>query len=224
MASGTNPQVVPIFATPFCVVRLAQAQNLNPVLAGLFAERATPKWGAKSDVPATHTFRSRDDLTEWPEEPVRETLNAILASVSSVAASISDYSADDFAALQRQARAWFTIVRTDGCVPPTSYPNTSWVGLYCVAAPEPSNSRVDSGVLRLHEWRPGTSFQDACHGGLRLPYRPSHCTWRPVAGEMAVFPAHITHEIAMLRAAGALTIVTARVRFVASDRAWMPPW
>jgi hypothetical protein len=42
---------------------------------------------------------------------------------------------------------------------------------------------------------------------------------------MAVFPAAITHEIAMVRAADALVIVTARVRFVASDhQAWMPPW
>jgi hypothetical protein len=41
---------------------------------------------------------------------------------------------------------------------------------------------------------------------------------------MAVFPAAITHEIALLRAAAALAIVTARVRFVASDQAWMPPW
>src|SRR5438270_11129363 len=29
-----------------------------------------------------------------------------------------------------QARAWFTIVRPDGCVPPTNYPNGSWLGVY----------------------------------------------------------------------------------------------
>jgi len=27
-----------------------------------------------------------------------------------------------------------------------------------------------------------------------------------------------------VRAAGVLTLVTVRVRFVASDKAWMPPW
>ena len=68
-------------------------------------------------------------------------------------------------------------------------------------------------------------FQDATHSGIRVPYRPGHYAWRPVPGQMAVFPAAITHEIAMVRAAGALVIVTARVRFVASDhQAWMPPW
>ena len=54
--------------------------------------------------------------------------------------------------------------------------------------------------------------------------RPGHYAWRPVPGQMAVFPAAITHEIALVRAAGALVIVTARVRFVASELAWMPPW
>ena len=41
---------------------------------------------------------------------------------------------------------------------------------------------------------------------------------------MAVFPAAITHEIAMVRGGGELVIVSVRVRFVASEQAWMPPW
>src|SRR2546430_4810121 len=55
--------------------------------------------------------------------------------------SISEFSAEQFAALRLQARAWFTIVRPDGCVPPTNYPNSSWLGVYCVAAPPPSDSQ-----------------------------------------------------------------------------------
>ena len=219
-----SAQVVPIFATPFAVVRIPQSPTLNRELSALFGERADRDSRAPHDARAALAFRSSDDLTERPEEPVRQVLAGILDGVSSVAASISDYSAAEFSALMRQARAWFTIVRPDGCVPPGNYPNTSWLGVYCVAAPEPSQSRADSGVLRLLEWRLGSSFQDACHGGLRLPYRPGHCSWRPVPGEMAVFPAHITHEIATLRAGGALTLLTVRVRFLASDRAWMPPW
>jgi hypothetical protein len=156
---------------------------------------------------------------------VRQAINGILAGVGSVAASINDLGAEQFAALRIQARAWFTIVRPDGCVPPSSYPNTSWLGVYCVTAPAPAKARFDSGVLRMHESRPGPMFQDATHSGIRVPYRPGHYAWRPVPGQMAVFPAAITHEIAMVRAAGALVIVTARVRFVASDhQAWMPPW
>ncbi len=209
--STPAPHVVPLFATPFGVVSLPEAQTLNPALAALFAERATAEWRDPLASQGTLTFRSRTDLTDWPEEPVRHAIRAILAGVASVAASINDLGAEQFAALRVQARAWFTIVRPDGCVPPASYANTSWLAF-------------DSGVLRMHESRPGPMFQDATQGGIRVPYRPGHSTWRPVPGQMAVFPAAITHEIALVRAAGALVIVTARVRFVVSDQAWMPPW
>ncbi len=222
--SRPAPHVVPLFATPFGVVSLPEAQTLNPALAALFAERASAAWRDPLATQGALTFRSRADLTDWPEEPVRQAIRAILAGVSSVAASINDLGAEQFVALRVQARAWFTIVRPDGCVPPASYPNTSWLAVYCVTAPEPSKTRFDSGVLRMHESRPGPMFQDATHSGIRVPYRPGHHTWRPVPGQMAVFPAAITHEIALLRAAGALVMVTVRVRFVASDQAWMPPW
>ena len=222
--SSAVPHVVPIFATPFGVVTVPEAQALNPALAALFEEHATRESRAAGASSSPLAFRSRDDLLDWPEKPLRQAMRGILSGVSGVAASISEFSAEQFAALRLQARAWFTVVRRDGCVPPTNYPNSSWLGVYCVAAPPPSDSRFDSGMLRLHECRPGTSFQDATYGGLRLPYRPSHCNWPPVPGQMAVFPAAITHEIAMVRGGGELVIVSVRVRFVASEQAWMPPW
>jgi hypothetical protein len=218
------PEVMPIFATPFGVATLEDAAALNPPLAALLGARASPQWRDPALPAAIGCFRSRDDLCEWPDAPLRQALAGILAAVSAVAASINDLSAEQFAALRREARASFSLVASDGCVPPLSYPNCSWLALYCVTAPEPSATRFDSGVLRLLEWRAGSSFQDASHGGLRLPYRPSHCTWRPVPGQLAVFPAWVSHEIAPVRAAGVLTLITVRVRFVASDNAWMPPW
>jgi hypothetical protein len=39
-----------------------------------------------------------------------------------------------------------------------------------------------------------------------------------------VFPAGLIHEIAMVRAAGTLTLLTARARFAGASGAWMPPW
>lgn len=222
--STPAPHVVPLFATPFGLVSLPQVQPLNPELHALFSSRAGAKWRDPLASEGPLTFRSRDDLGSWPEEPVQHALRGILAGVTSVAASISDLTAEQFAALRLDARAWFTIVGPDGCVAPTSYPNTSWLAVYCVTAPEPAKARFDSGVLRMHESRPGTMFQDATASGVRVPYRPGHYTWRPAPGELAVFPAAITHEIALVRASGALVIITARVRYIASDLSWMPPW
>ena len=215
---------MPIFAAPFGIATLENAAELNGPLAALLKERATPEWRDPAATPEVAGFRSRDDLCDWADAPVRETLRGVLAAVREVVASINDLSAAEFAALRLEARAWFSLTGTDGCVPPASYPNCSWLAVYCVTAPAPSATRFDSGVLRLLESRFGSSFQDASHGGLRLPYRPSHVTWRPIPGELAVFPASITHEVAAVRAAGLLTLLCARVRFVAGDKAWMPPW
>jgi hypothetical protein len=217
-------QVMPIFAAPLAIATLAQAPAFNPPLAALLAARTTDEWRDPKWPPDGTSFRSRDNLCDWPDEPLQQALRAMLGAVREAVASISDFSAAEFAALRLEARAWFTRIGADGYVAPASYPNCSWLAVYCVTAPAPSATRFDSGVLRLLESRNGSSFQDASHGGLRLPYRPSHVTWRPVAGQLAAFPASITHEVAALRAGGMLTLLCARVRFLAGDKAWMPPW
>ena len=222
--SAMTLDVVPIFATPFGVVTLPEANELNGELSTLFTARATDAWRDPRRPRGSHAFSSRDDLTDWPEEPVRKLIGQMLGGVSSVAASVSDLDAAQFTALSIQARAWFTIVRSDGSVPSMSYPNSSWVGIYCVASPAPAAARFDSGMLRMHESRLGTMFQDPASLATRIPYRPGHYNWRPVVGQMAVFPAAITHEIALVRASGELVMVTARVRFVGTGDSWMPPW
>ena len=221
--SGST-EVVPLFATPFGVVTLPDARAANAALAALFTARARPPWVATDPGLPAGTLRSRDDLTDWPEPPVAQLLGEMMAGVTAVAVSISELSPEQFAGLRREARAWFTVIGSNGCLPPHTHPNTSWVAVYCVAAPPPSPTRQDSGALRLHEFRPGGMFVDSAHGAARMPYRPGHCTWRPVPGQMAVFPAGITHEVALLRADEPLILVTARARFVGADQPWMPPW
>lgn len=219
-----QPEVVPIFATPFSVVSLPGAREANAVLADLFSARTLPRWAAAESGMSPATFRSRDDLLGWREPGVVQLIGEILAGVTAVATSISELTPEQFATLQLQAVGWFTVIANNGYVAPHSHPNTSWAAVYCVAAPTPSPARRDSGVLRLHEFRPGTMFVDSAQGAARIPYRPGHCTWRPVPGQMAVFPATITQEIALLRAESPLILVTLRVRFVGAQQPWMPPW
>lgn len=222
--SVLEPKIVPIFATPFGVVPLPLVAALNAELAALLTARATAERRDPAARLGALTFRSRDDLLDWPDEPVRTLTDGMLAGVGTVAASLNAFSAEQFAALRIQAKIWFTIVRPDGCVPSTNYPNTAWCAIYCVTAPEPSKGRYDSGVLRMHESRLGTMFPDATNCETHMPYRPGHYAWRPVPGELAVFPASLTHEIALVRAAGTLLLVTARVRYVGPEQAGMPIW
>ena len=156
-------------------------------VAALFAARAT---GERAD-PASREpsmYRSRDDLLQWPDEPVRRLLAGIIGAALSVVRQVNELTDEQFAALQMQARAWYTIVRPDGSVPSGSHGNAAWCAVYCVSAPPPSTTRRDSGVLRLHEsWR-ATMFSDATNTVMRDPYQLGHRTWLPQPGQLAVFP------------------------------------
>ena len=215
--------MVPIFATPFGVVAVPGAKARNPELLELFKARARPE---RADV-APHqalAWRSQDDLFQWTDVAVRELGEGITGALAAFVRSLNDFSDAQFAALKMQTRAWCTIVRQDGCVPSCNYANAAWCAIYCVAAPPPSRDRYDSGVLRLHESFRATMFSDATNTVTHAPYRPGHCTWRPVPGEVAIFPASTTHEIALLRAAGELVLVTALARFTAPGQTGLPWW
>jgi hypothetical protein len=222
--STTPFSVVPIFATPFGVLPLPAAETLNPVLAKLFEARAAADSGGAAHASKSLCYRSRDDLFDSTDEPVQLASGELLRGVLSVVAAVNDFTDVQLQALTMQARGWFTIVKPDGHVPATNYPLTAWCGIYCVAAPEHSAARRDSGMLRLYESRLGTMFHDATNAVMRLPFRPGHYGWRPVPGQLAVFPASLTHEIALLKCPGQLVLVTVRVRFLAPGQQDLPSW
>jgi hypothetical protein len=220
--NATPPTVVPILAIPFGVVPLPEAEPQNPALAELFAARMRLDGPAGQNDP--FCYRSRDDLLEWPEEPVRRLAAAVFRGVHSVVNAVNDFTEAQLNSLAMQARGWFTIIAPDGRMPAVSYPLTAWCGIYCVAAQEPSPTRGDSGVLRLYESRLGTMFADATNATMRVPFTPGHYAWRPVPGQMAVFPASLTHEIALVRSPGQLVLVTVRVRFVGPGQQGLSRW
>ena len=220
--TAATPNVVPILATPFGVVQLPDAEAQNAALGALFAARMHADGAGQRNNPLC--YRSRDDLLEWPEEPVRQLTSAIFRGVNSVLSAVNDFTRAQLDSFALQSRAWFTIVAPNGRVPAANYPLTAWCGIYCVAAPEPSATRADSGVLRLYESRLGTMFSDATNAAMRMPFTTGHYSWRPVPGQLAVFPAALTHEIALLRSAGQLVLVTVRVRFVAPGQQGVARW
>jgi hypothetical protein len=218
--------IVPILATPFGVVPLPAAEALNPSLVELFAGRI--RAGAAAPMPTsdanTGSYNSRDDLLEWPEQPTRQLAAEMFRGVYSVIESVNDFHDAELRSLKLEARAWFTVIKQDGYLPATNHPLTAWCAIYCVASPGPSATRQDSGVLRLHESRLATMFQDSTTSVMRFPFTPSHYGWRPVPGQMAVFPASVTHEIAMVRSPGELVLVTARLRFVGPRQQGIGRW
>ena len=67
-------------------------------------------------------------------------------------------------------------------------------------------------------------LQDATNAAMRIPFKTGHYAWRPVAGELAIFPASMLHEISLVRAAGELTLVTLRARFIAPGQQGFGRW
>jgi hypothetical protein len=215
------PTVMPILATPLGLAAIPDAEELNPALRDLFAQRAAADRRAPQN---PLRFSSADDLMQWPEPPVQRLAEGVKDAVCSLVSSVSDISEAQLRSCRLETRAWFTVVRTNGSVPAANYPLTTWCAIYCVAAPPPADDRPDSGVVRLYESRLGSTFQDATNAALRIPYSQSHYAWRPVAGSLVIFPASLTHEVALLRAAGELVLVTARCRFVAPGQQGISRW
>jgi len=219
--SAALPSVVPILATPLGVAAIPDAQQLNPALRDLFAQRAAAD---RRPVSNPLRFSSTDDLMEWPEPAARRLAEGIAGAVYSLVSSVSDLGETQLRSCKLETRAWFTIVRTNGSVPAANYPLTAWCVIYCVTAPPPVEDRPDSGVVRLYESRLGSTFQDASNSALRIPYSQSHYSWRPAAGSLVIFPASLTHEVALLRAVGELVLVTARCRFIGPGQQGFSRW
>lgn len=218
------PTLVPIFATPFAVVSIGGPADLNAALASLILSRATEDYRDPSAPRDPLCFRSREDLFEWEGEAVARLRWEMLGGVSGAVMAANCYPDADFDALGVQARARFAIVRPNGGMPGGTAPMASWCAVYCIAAPSPAPARADSAALRLYAVRHASMFLDATNCELRAPFSVTHYVWRPVPGEMAVFPASILHEVALNRAREDLLLITARLRFVHRDQQAQPPW
>jgi hypothetical protein len=218
------PTLVPIFATPFAVVSLGAPADLNAALATLILSRATEEYRDPSAPPDPVCFRSREDLFEWDSEAVAQLRREMLGGVSRTVKAANCYTDAEFEPLRVQGRARFAIVRPNGGMPGATAPMASWCAVYCIAAPPAAPARVDSAVLRLYAVRHASMFLDATNWQLQAPFSVTHYVWRPVTGQMAVFPASILHEVALNRAAEELLLVTARLRFVHRDQLAQPPW
>jgi hypothetical protein len=214
--------VVPIFATPLAVVTLPPAPQANDAVAQRLARHAATNPAAAGS--NRLCYHSRDDVLEWSDEVLQQVCGEILRGVWSTVAAVTTLSPEELKTLSMQARAAFTIVQPDGCVPAISHSLTAWCGIYCLQAPTPAPERSDSGVIRFYESRFGAMLADATTSALRVPFISGHYAWRAIPGQLAVFPGSLSHEIPTIRSDRALTIITVRTRFVAPGQEGLSRW
>jgi Putative 2OG-Fe(II) oxygenase len=221
MSAAASLTVMPILATPLGVATIPGAEPLNRELGSLFARRASTDATA---VRSPLRYVSHDDLFEWPDAPVRHLARSLIGAVYSLIGNVTDLGEAQLRTLRLESRAWFTVIRANGALPAANFPMTAWCAIYCVAAPVSGETRADSGVVRLYESRLATAFQDASTAALRIPYSLSHYSWRPAPGQLVIFPASLTHEVALLKGPEELTLVTARLRFVGAGQEGYTRW
>ena len=200
--SGT----VPLFATPFAAVNTGADRHFNARLANLCELQRSAR-------DPLH-FRGREDFLDLSDESAGELKRLILGSASTVVAGLNSIGAAEFGKLHIQARGWCSIVQRNGHVPAQHFPGASWLAVYCVQAGESPAEFKSAGVLRLYERRLGSIYRDASNSELKSPYRYGNHTWTPVPGWMALFPAHLPHEVSVVRSSTSLILVFAMIRFV----------
>lgn len=214
--------VVPIFATPLAVVTLPPAPQANEAVAQLLVKHAAANPAAAGS--NRLCYQSRDDVLDWRDAPVRQLCGEILRGVWSTVAAVTTLGPEQLKTLSMHARAAFTIVQPDGCVPATSYSLTAWCGIYCLQAPAPAPERGDSGVVRFYESRFGAMLADATTDALRVPFTSGHYAWRAIPGQLAVFPGSLPHEIPTIRSDSGLVMITVRTRFVGPGQEGLSRW
>jgi hypothetical protein len=203
-ASVGQGGTVPLFAIPFAAVNTGADPDFNLRLVKL----------CESQGHDPLHFRGRNDLLESPDATSGELRKLLLGQSSSVVAGLSDLSAANFDKLQVQARGWCSVVQRSGHIPSQHFTGASWLAVYCAQAGESDEGIKSAGVLRLYERRLGSIFRDASTSDLKSPWRYGNHTWKPVPGCMALFPAHVPHEVSVVRSDTPLILVFAMIRFV----------
>ena len=201
---------VPLFATPFTTVNTGADGVVNARLAA-FCETLREADVRAGVAPADpRRFRSREDFLE--SAGAAEIRQLILRHASTVVAGLNSLDAAEYGRLHVQARGWCSIVARHGHIPAQHFPGASWLAVYCVQAGESGG-----GALRIYERRLGSIYRDASTVAMRAPWRFGNHTWTPAPGRMALFPAHVPHEVSVVGSDTPLILVFAMLRFVDPD-------
>jgi len=213
-ASGGLGGTLALFATPFATVNTGADEGFNLRVASLCeSQRSAVTLPGEPSRDPLH-FRGRNDLLESPDETAGEFRRLILGRVPAAVSGFSDMGDAAFAKLRIQARGWCSIVQRNGHIPCQHFTGASWLAVYCAQAGEPDEGSKSAGVLRLYERRLASIYRDASTSQLNPTFRFGNHAWTPVPGWLALFPAHVAHEVSVVRSDTSLILVFAMIRFL----------
>ena len=208
--SGT----VPLFATPFTAVNTGADRHFNARLATLCeSQRSAPDLPADPSRDPLH-FRGRDDFLDSTDATAGELKRLVLGSGRYRGCGPEQHRRCGVRqAANSGARLVFDRAAERSCPSPAL--SECFVACSVLRASWRARYRLKSaGVLRLYERRLASIYRDASTWELKSPYRYGNHTWTPVPGWMALFPAHVPHEVSVVRSVTSLILVFAMIRFM----------
>ena len=202
--------VIPIFATPFASINTAADAELNQQLARICEQSC-------EETSDPLLMRSKADFLDTAGELAATFRQLIMDNAIGVIVGLNDFASEEINDLQVDARAWSAIVKPNGHIPAQHFPGASWLAVYCVQSGEVDEGFKNAGILRIHETRLSSIYRDASNWNTNTPYRYGHYSWSPQPGSMALFPAHVQHEISVVRSSTPLILVFVLMRFVSAS-------
>ena len=190
-----------LWPTPIGLHRYAEAANLNPRLAGAFAEGRAAQQKQRGEEPGPF-FASDDDLLHRVKLPEWEDFVGFI--VSSLGATAQEANAAAWAGQTMGLRIgiegmWFQYSHQGAFNDVHTHGNCSWSGVYIVQIDEPER-RVQhpvygpaNGVTRLYG-PPLTTLGGAFIDIGNAYLLPPHHDVEPVPGQLLLFPSWLLHQ------------------------------
>lgn len=207
----------PFFSVPFATAELDGAGPLCAALTDLFLQREA-QGGAYRNATRRDTqqglFESRFDLHTWPEAPVQQLFGFIHTALASMLQQLSEFSPEEYAALQFDYHSWFHVTRNGGHQGVHNHPMASWSGIFCVDAGDSPAEQPHSGCVRFMDTRLGADmYRDSGNNHLRGQYRHGGSQYQHAAGRLVMFPSYVLHEV--------FPYLGQRPRIVVAFNAWV---
>lgn len=202
MPSNTPPlSVTAAFASPIIYASLPNCEPLNARLRELFLawekDTGRKRYSAPTGVVKHEVYESGFDLFSNPEPEIQTLRQFCLNALGYVIAKMNNYSDKDMAQLRIYEHSWYHLTRHTGYTANHNHPMASWSGVYCVDPGDQVPEHVNSGAFRILDARGSAGmYLDPGNAHLAQPYGFGELAFFWPAGQLALFPSYLIHEVA----------------------------
>lgn len=192
-------EIAPVFAVPMVFARMAQPEQLNRELSGLFDQVMAEGDKYRNPEPFVArnkpVYESNFTLFEWPEPCVQRLRRFCLANLYRAIGQLNGYDQQMLARLHIALESWFHVTGKGGFFGAHNHPMHSWSGVYCVQH-DGDDPESASGLLSfINPFAQSSSYIDYASTNLRPPFGYAMRKYRLVPGQLIIFPSWLLHEV-----------------------------